>query len=152
MPGQWLANRPGDLADLEAPTGPGIGYAGSDLGYGLKLAHRFESQLQLEVGESVHDAIAGCFACGCRRAATFQRAPVIHDMEWAFTLWGFLGDPPAELVAARVRLFRGASHDYWIEGGIVDAVAEGTLRLTPAQVRDQLASWPSLLTVTSTRL
>jgi len=147
MPGAWRQDRPGEVIDLEVPTGARFGRTGPDLGYGLKLAHRFEDQLQLAAGESAHDAIAGGFACGARRSAAFGRAPVIHDMEWAYTLWGYLGDPPAELVTARVERFRGASHDYWIQRGIVDAVAEPTLRLTPAQVRDQLTSWRALLTI-----
>jgi hypothetical protein len=147
LQGTWRHDRPGELTELEAPTGARFGRTGPDLGYGLKLAHRFEARLQLAAGESAHDAIAGGFACGSRRAAAFGRAPVIYDMEWAYTLWGYLGDPPAELVAARVPLFRGASHAYWDQRKIVDAVAEATLRLTPAQVREQLGSWRELLTL-----
>jgi hypothetical protein len=146
-PGAWRQDRPAELTDLEAPTGARFGRTGPDLGYGLKLANRFEHQLELAEGETAHDAVAGCFACGARRAASFGRAPVIHDMEWAFTLWGYLGGAPADLIDARVPFFRGASHHYWDQREIVDAVADATLRLSPVEVRQQLGSWRSLLTL-----
>ena len=66
-----------------------------------------------------------------RRAARFGRAPVIHDLTLAFTLWGFLGGAPADLVAAREPLFRAASHHYQVQRTIADCVPESTLRLTP---------------------
>lgn len=91
------------------------------------------------------DALYGGFLCGGRRAAEFGRAPVIHDTEWAYTLWGYLGDVPEDLVAWRVPLFRGAAEEYWAQRQIVDAVRPETLRLTPAQVRGRLASWKDLV-------
>lgn len=143
----WVLSRPAEQVDLEPPRGARFGATGPDLGFGLKLAKRFEDRLELAPGESAHDAVAGCFACGSRRSADFGRAPVIHDMEWAYTLWGYLGGAPEDLVAARVKLFRGASHEYWDQRQVVDAVNEATLRMTPAQVRSQLSSWQSLVSV-----
>ena len=148
IPRPWHQDRPGDEISVTPPRDGHFGSPGPDLGYGLKLAKRFAGRLELAPGESAEDAIAGCFACGARRCATFGRAPVIYDMEWAYTLWGFLGDAPADLVAARVPLFQGASHHYWEQRDIVDAVEERTLRLGPAEVRDQLASWRSLVKLT----
>jgi hypothetical protein len=101
--------------------------------------------LQLAEGEHGKDAFYGGFLCGSRRAAEFGRAPVIHDMEWAYTLWGYLGDAPEDLVVWRVPLFRGAADEYWVQRQIVDAVRPETLRLTPAQVRERLASWKDLV-------
>ena len=46
-------------------------------------------------------------------AAELAPAPVIYDMEWAYTLWGFFGGAPADLVSWRSSLFRGAGEDYW---------------------------------------
>ena len=69
-------------------------------------------------------------------------------MELAYTLWGFLPGAPAGLVAFRLPLFKGASHHYWDQREIVDRVPESTLRLTPAQVTQQLEDWHSLLRVT----
>jgi hypothetical protein len=143
----WRADRPADLANAFVPTGPRFGRTGPDLGYGLKLAKRFEDRLQLASGESVEDTVAGCFAVGSRRAANFGRAPVIYDMEFAFTVWGFLGGAPDDLIAFRGPLFRGCGHDYWAQRDIADRVEEDALRLTPAQVRDRLSDWRSLITV-----
>ena len=148
LPQPWRPDRPADLVDPHLPKAGGrFGATGPDLGYGLKLARRFEPRLALEPGESADDAIAGCFACGTRRSAAFGRAPVIYDMEWAFTLWGYLGDAPDELVAMRVALLRGASHHYWDQRVIVDTVNEETLRLTPAEVRARLGQWRALVTI-----
>lgn len=146
-PRQWYLDRPGDQKDPRPPSGPRFGAAGPDLGYGLKLARRFEDRIELTAGEHAEDVIAGGFACGCRRASSMGRAPVIHDMDWAFTLWGYLGDAPDDLVAWRKPLFRGAAEHYWDQREIVDAVKSEALRLTPAQVRERLGSWKELLIV-----
>jgi hypothetical protein len=142
----WRADRPSDEANAVVPTGRQFGHTGPDLGYGLKLAKRFEPRLQLAEGESAGDAVAGGFAVGSRRASTFGRAPVIYDMEFAYTVWGLLGGAPADLIALRTPLFRGAAHDYWIQRDIADRVKESALRLTPAQVRERLRDWRSLIT------
>jgi hypothetical protein len=63
----------------------------------------------------------------------------------AFTVWGFLGGAPGDLVAFRVPFFQGASHDYERQRAIVDRVKDETLRLTPAEVRARLSDWKSLL-------
>ena len=146
-PGRWYLDRPGEQLDLEPPTGPRFGSTGPDLGYGLKLARRFADRLQLTEGEHAEDAIAGAFACGCRRASHFGRAPVIYDMEWAFGMWGFLGGAPDDLIAWRRPLFRGAAEHYWDQREIVDAVKVDALKLSPAQVRDRITNWKDLLIV-----
>jgi hypothetical protein len=146
LPGSWVQDRPAELAGLTQPVGRQLGATGPDLGFGLKLAKRFLDRLVLTEGEDPHDVLAGCFLCGTRRAAAFGRAPVIYDMEWAYGLWGFLDEAPAELVALRVPLFRGAGHDYVDQRRIVDTVDEATLRLTPAQVRDGVTrDWRTFL-------
>jgi hypothetical protein len=146
-PAAWYSQRPADLGDLRAPSGPRFGSSGPDLGYGLKLARRLEGRLEVSPGEDREDALIGCFACGSRRAAWYGRAPVIHDIEWAGTLWGYLGAGPENLVTWRCELFRGAAEDYWVQRRIVDAVRQETLRLSPADVRSRLASWKELLIV-----
>lgn len=145
VPDSWRADRPDD------PHGPGrrdgarLGTTGPDLGFGLKLARRFADRLQVTEGVSAADAIAGCFTVGTKRSAIFGRAPVVYDFELAFTLWGFLGGAPADLVAARRPLFNACSHQYWDQRDIADACPEATLRLTPFQVRERLADWRTLL-------
>lgn len=144
-PAAWYQERPAEQIDLAQPRGPRLGATGPDLGYGLKLARRLEHKLHLGEGEGVEDAVAGCFACGTRRSSHFGRAPVIYDMEWAYTLWGFLGGAPDELIAFRKKMFRGAAEHYWDQREIVDAVRLETLALTPAQVHERLGSWKELL-------
>jgi len=145
VPRSWRSTRPGEALDPVPPSGTKFGSTGPDLGYGLKLARLLAAKLKLTEGEHAQDAIAGCFAVGAKRAATFGRAPVIFDMELAYSLFGFLGDAPSDLVAFRKTLFMGAAHEYWEQRQIVDRVKPSTLRLTPAQVREKLSDWRSLL-------
>lgn len=145
VPSGWLPARPGDVPAPVPPKGPMFGSTGPDLGYGMKLAKRFGDRLELAEGESAADAVVGCFTVGTRRAATFGRAPVIYDMEFAFTLWGFLGDAPDDLVAFRKPVFQGAAHDYEAQRDIVGRVKEEALPLTPAQVRERLGEWKTLI-------
>ena len=140
----WTATRPGDLTGFQ-PSGRLFGNQGPDQGYGLILAERFHDRLLLTEGEDAHDVIAGSVGVGLARASLFGRAPVIHDMELAYGLFGYLDPPPADLVEFRKPLFAGASHHYWDQRGIVDIVPESTLRLTPAEVRRRVREWRSLL-------
>jgi hypothetical protein len=143
--GPWRADRPADLATPGMPKGPRLGSQGPDLGYGIKLARTFADRLVLTEGETVSDAIAGAFAVGTKRSSLFGRAPVIYDYELAFTLWGLLAGAPADLVAFRQPLFRGAAHHYEQQRAIADHVPEATLRLAPADVRSRLGEWRTLL-------
>jgi len=133
-----VGHPPGELPQLGSP--------GPDQGYALTLARRFEDRLELTEGEHREDAVAGCVAVALKRASIFGRAPVIYDLEHAFTLWGFLGGAPDDLVAFRRRFFEGAADHYWAQRAIVDAVPDDTLRLTPTQVREGLGEWRSLIT------
>ena len=140
----WRADRPAEVPAAGPPAGRRFGSPGPDQGYGLSLAQRFVDRLKLTPGEHAADAVAGCLGVGLKRASMFGRAPVIHDMDLAFTVWGFLGDAPPDLIDFRVPLIQGASHDYWAQRGVVDRVAESTLRSTPAQVRALLPQWRTL--------
>jgi hypothetical protein len=149
VPDGWEARRPGDLDDGRQPVGEGLGYQGPDQGYALRLAAHLRPQLVLSDAERVDDVIAGCTAIAMRRAALYGRAPVIHDLRVAFTIWGFLDPAPdAELVAERVRAFAGVAdpHHYEELRALVDSVPEATLRKTPAAVAETYAvSWRALL-------
>lgn len=144
-PAAWEATRPADLPGLRPPSGRSMGATGPDQGYGLKLARRFRDRLELQPHEHAEDAVAGALAVGLKRAAQFGRAPVIYDFELAYSLFGFLGGAPADLLAYRRGLFAGADHDYWTQRRIADLVPTETLRLTPAQVRDQMGTWKTML-------
>ena len=147
VPGRWTADRPAETADGVQPSGRRLGNVGPDQGFALKLAKRFDDRLEVTAAEHKEDVIAGAVPVAMRRAALLGRAPVIYDLEHAFTLWGFLGDAPADLVELRVAAFQGAAHDYWIRRAIVDQVPDETLRLAPAAVRERLAAWRELLAV-----
>ncbi|MBV8463592.1 MAG: hypothetical protein JO368_09885 [Acidimicrobiales bacterium] len=149
VPSIWTTSRPSELRQTRAPSGPRFGTPGPDQGYALKLARRFEEQLELTEGESAEDTIAGCTAVAMRRAAHFGRAPVIYDTDFAFTLWGFLGGAPEDLVAAREPLFRSAAHHYEQQRAIADCVRPSTLPLSPDDVALRLSAWPELLELPS---
>lgn len=147
VPESWTNDRPGAIAGLQ-PAGERMGYQGPDQGYGLKLARRLEPRLHLVGGVSADDAIRGCLNIALRRASLFGRAPVIHDLTIAFTMWGFFDTaPPQDLVERRSALFIGIGNvHHYAEGRVVaDLVPESSLRLTPQQVADRYRSdWRSL--------
>lgn len=136
-----MPNRPGEITGFQ-PQGERLGYQGPDQGFAIKIANGFTDRLQLQPGEHAADVIKGCLGIGLRRASLFSRAPVVHDLTIAFTIWGFLDpSPPAELVAARVPLFAGLGHGHYSEGrAITDMVPEATLQMNPQQVS---AAYPS---------
>jgi len=149
VPSIWTQSRPSELRGTTAPSGASFGTPGPDQGFALKLAHRFVDRLTLGEGETSVDAIAGCTPVMMRRAASFGRAPAIYDATFAFTLWGFLGGAPDDLVVARLPLFRSASHHYEAQRAIADAVRAETLRLGPDEVAARLQSWRDLLDLPS---
>ncbi len=147
VPSIWTQSRPSELLGTTPPSGRLFGSAGPDQGFALKLARRFEDRLVLEPGETAEDAAAGAAAVATRRSAGFGRAPAIGDLTFAYTLWGFLGGAPPDLLAARAPLFRSAAHHYQSRRAIAEAVAGDALRLTPEQVAERLSDWRSMLTV-----
>jgi hypothetical protein len=122
-----------------------MGAPGPDGGYALLLAGRFRDRLAVASHEHRDDAVAGCVAVALKRASRFGRAPVVYDLEHAFTLWGFLTEAPPGLVRYRGPFFEGARHEYWERRVIVDKVPDETLRLTPTEVRDRLNDWRTLI-------
>jgi hypothetical protein len=152
---EWLPVRPGEVVTTggqpDADAGR-MGSPGPDQGYVLKLLPLFRSDLQLKGTEQLADAEAGAVAVALKRASLFGRAPVVHDLRVAYTVWGFLdAAAPAELVAERTRRFEGVhltAHHYPELRAVADAVPEGTLRLSPADAASQhAADWRSLLSL-----
>jgi hypothetical protein len=137
VPEGWWPNRPAEVLERQ-PSGARFGYQGPDQGYGLALANRMRSEVQVTAGESVDDAVQGCLAIGLRRASMFGRAPVIHDLRIAFTVWGFLDpSPPVELLEARRAVFGGVgnpAHHYDKWRAVADRMPENTLRMSPEAV------------------
>ena len=62
----------------------------------------FVDRLELVAGERAEDAVYGCAMVASARASLFGRAPVGPDLEMAFTLFGFLGGAPKDLIEWRV--------------------------------------------------
>jgi hypothetical protein len=137
VPDSWMPDRPAEIIGFQ-PDGPRLGHQGPDQGYAIKLANTFADKVHLQPGERFDDAVGGTLGIALRRASEFSRAPVIHDLTIAFTIWGWL-DPsaPAELLAVRKQRFEGMgnlAHHYEQSRALVDQVPDDTLRMTPAQV------------------
>jgi hypothetical protein len=149
VPPPWTLDRPAEVAMGRQPVGPRLGSPGPDIGYALTLLPVIRPELRLARGELTADAEAGCGAIAMRRAAVFGRAPVIHDLRVAFTIWGFLDDqPPVEHVAYRRPRFAGAAHDYETQRAIVDQIPDATLRLPLSDVKASYpARWQELIGV-----
>jgi len=147
-PDSWMPRRPGDLTG-ENPRGALFGNQGPDQGFALVLAKRLVDRLHLDADEKVDDAVGGCLGVGLKRASLLGRAPVIHDMTAAFTIWGFLDPKPhADLVALRKRVFDevALSAHYSERQLIVAAVREDLLRAMHTAIADWYAAdWKSLL-------
>ena len=147
-PDSWTADRPGDIPDGQ-PHGDRLGSQGPDQGYIYVLARRFQGKLQLATDEHEADALAGCIGVALKRASLFGRAPVVHDLTVALTVWGFLGDASPDLIAFRQPLFEEVAnpHHYPEQRRIVDLVPDEVLRRSPQEVADAHRSdWRSLLT------
>ncbi|NLV55425.1 MAG: hypothetical protein GXY13_07430 [Acidimicrobiales bacterium] len=147
-PEPWWADRPGELEFQ--PYGDRLGDPGPDLGFAYKIARTFEPRLRLHDGEHRHDVVGGCVAVAMRRASIYGRAPVVHDLELAFTIWGYLDPTPdPALVEHRRTLFEGVGHvaHHYVElRDLVDSVPEDTLRLDPDDAaRAYAADWRATL-------
>lgn len=144
----WLADRPGDVVHGGQPSGPMLGNQGPDTGYALKLAGHFRDRLVLAEGEHADDAVAGCVQVAAKRASVFGRAPIIGDLEMAFTIWGFLSEAPDDLVEFRRPLFAEIAHPhhYAERRRIADAVSEDVLRRPLSRITNTMAQgWQRIL-------
>jgi hypothetical protein len=147
-PESWRPDRPAEVVEDGQPRGQLLGNQGPDQGYMLSLARRFQGKLTLTSGEHEKDALAGAVGVALKRASIFGRAPVVHDLTIALTIWGFLGEAPPELVALRKPLFEEVWHPHHYSGlrRLVDMVPERTLRMSPGQVTEaHRADWQGLL-------
>ncbi len=144
----WSADRPGDVFQKGQPAGELMGTQGPDQGFALKLVRTFENQLCLTPGEHLADVNAGCVAVALKRASAFGRAPTVHDLRCAFTIFGFL-DPTAdaELIELRKELFEEVahSHHYAERRAIADAVPTEFLHRPHSTIIDDAPQWRSVL-------
>ena len=148
VPESWSLGRPGEIHGRQ-PEGERLGYQGPDQGYIIGLAKRARARVRLAPGEDMDDVLRGCSLIALRRASLFGRAPVVHDLNVALGMWGYLSDaPPADLVAVRRELFVGvgnAAHHYKEGRAIADMAPNETLRMSPSDVVTQFSTqWRSL--------
>jgi len=146
-PESWTASRPGDTP-AGSPRGDQLGSPGPDQGYVYVLARRYEGQLQLASDEREVDAIVGCIGVALKRASLFGRAPVLADLTVAFTVWGYLGDSPPDLIAYRQPLFEEVANPvhYAEQRRVVDLVPDDALRRSPHDVAEaHRIDWRRLL-------
>ncbi len=143
----WRAVRPGDIDPEVGVGGCGVlfGSPGPDSGYALTLAKWFHDQITAVFPETAHDAEYLAAAVAMRRGGIFGRAPVRTDVELGFTLFGWLGEAPADLVEWRRKAVANVSHDYPRRVTLVEAIPEWVLRQRPEQVRERLSDWKHLL-------
>ena len=144
------AERAGESVGVDNSGVAALGAQGPDQGYAVTLTKVFANKLHLQDGEHRSDVDAGCVAVATKRASLFGRAPVVHDLRIAYTLFGFLdSDPSADLVEFRRNAFAEIhySFHYFERRAIADMVPDEVLRQTPDEVatryrsgwRDQLA-------------
>jgi hypothetical protein len=143
----WKAVRPGDLDPAAGPGCKGVlfGTPGPDSGYALTLAEWFGDRITAVAPETIHDAEALAAHVAMRRGALFGRAPVRTDVALGLTLFGWLGDAPADLVEWRRLAVVGVGHDYARRTGLVEAIPEWVVRQTPDQIRARMGDWRHLL-------
>jgi hypothetical protein len=128
-----------------------LGAQGPDQGYAVTLTKVFANKLHLQDGEHRADIDAGCVAVATKRASIYGRAPVVHDLRIAYTLFGYLdADPNPGLVNFRRELFAEVhySFHYFECRAIADLVGEDILKQTPDEVATRYrADWRDQLSV-----
>jgi hypothetical protein len=140
----WRAVRPGDL-EPGWPGGCFVGSPAPDAGYALTLAQRFHDRLAVVPPETAHDAEMVASEVAMKRAGLFGRAPVKQDLEVAFTLFGWLGEAPADLVEWRRFAVAGMGENYFRRRALVDRVSRDVLRRSLEEIRQGLPRWQDVL-------
>lgn len=151
--GKGGANRPGETFGTPAGEGGRLGAQGPDQGFVYTLTPLFDTKLILTDGEYRGDVDAGCIGVALKRASQFHRAPVVHDLRIAYTLFGFLDEnAPKELIEFRKTAFAEVhySFHYFERRAIADMVSNEVLMQTPDEVatryrtdwKDQVSTQP----------
>ncbi len=133
----WRAERPGEVG-AQAVSGRLAGTPGPNVGFALTLAGRARDRLRLESGEHTQDAIAVVAELAMKRAATFGRAPVNLDVDFAIELLGYASAAVGDVATWRPALVRGAAHDYVARRSIADRVGVSVLRLSVQELPEHL--------------
>ena len=148
VPPTWTPDRAGELVGPQ-PWGNRLGTPGPDGGFALTLARRAADTLYLADGEHRDDVVAGLAAVAAKRSASYGRAPVVHDVGVAATVFGFHAETTdPELVELRRVAFEGVAnpHRYEARRELTDLVPVAALRRTPEAVTSAHRNdWRSLL-------
>ncbi len=128
----WEANRAGDLPTGQ-PDGPLYGKPGPNVGFATKLAHGRSDRMHLRDHEALEDALPVVSELGMRRAASFGRAPTVHDIDWAIRLMGY-DRPVGDDFDWRLPAVEGAHEEWPRRREIVNVVPDELLRLAPDQL------------------
>jgi hypothetical protein len=128
VPRPWSPHRPSEFKPGKRPIRGASGAPGPDQGYALTLAERLVPRVVLGAGERVEDALAAALAIGLRRAASFGRAPVSTDLEFALGALGFLAPVDEATATRRQKLISGLSHDYFRQRQLADSCDAEALR------------------------
>jgi hypothetical protein len=134
----WTATRPGDQPVGQA-RGPLRGAPGPNIGWAYTLVNRVKDRFKLAPSEYVGDAAAVVAEVASRRAASYGRAPVIRDVEFAASVFGY--DTNDDFATARARLVYDAAHDYYRRRAVFDSVPDELLRAAANDVRTASAQW-----------
>lgn len=138
--GHWTGGRPGDAA-AQNMAGELRGTPGPNVGFGYTLAERASSGFETQPSEDRHDAASVVAEIAMKRAASFGRAPVVGDIEFAVELLGYDGRADDDFVRERARRVHGAGHDYPRRRAIVDAVPLSILRLSRKEIGEAVPGW-----------
>jgi len=145
----WRADRPGDLHGGQ-PSGELLGSPGPNVGYALLLAERARDRIQLAPHEHAEDAVAVVAAMAMRRAASYGRAPVLHDVEVAMLVLGYEGGVDADFAAWRATAVTGAAHEYARRRALCAAIGLDVLRLAPKALEARVLQVRTDLRATAT--
>ncbi|MEX2254632.1 MAG: hypothetical protein WEC34_04265 [Acidimicrobiia bacterium] len=136
----WSLHRPGDEVAVGQPHGELLGDPGPNIGYALTLVHRAQDRFALAPHEHRDDAAAVVGELAMRRAASYGRAPVIHDVECAMSVLGYQGGCAPDFAEWRAGMVLGAHHEYARRRALVDAVPPDELRLAPSALASRIES------------
>ena len=137
VPGPWTHVPPGRGGGARCDGGAGpSGHPGPDSGFALRLAKRFEHELQLDARASPRTTSSsaprssppsGPPSSGGHRASTTCSSPS--------TCGASSTTRPPVVAASRRAAFSSISHDYVAQRQLVDSVPEEILRLSPEEAR-----------------
>lgn len=128
VPRPWAPHRPSEFRAGPRSFGAAAGAPGPDQGYALHLAALVSGRVVLGPGEQREDALCAAVVIALARASSFGRAPVMKDLEFALSAFGYFEVQDADTSARRHRFVTGLSHDYFRQREVANLCDEAALR------------------------